>query len=825
MKFNGKNITELLAVNRRNFIKLLVGGAVGTGISPLPWKLLDDTAIFTQNFPWVPVPPEGEFSHVKSLCNLCRGGCGIEVRKAGDRAVKIEGRVDYPVNPGGACPIGMGGIQLLYNEGNRFTGPMKRLGPRGSGKYEEITWDEALDTLTRRISDLRKQARPEALVAVDGNPPHSTLSVLVERLLQAIGTTNYMRIPTSEDTNQIANLLMQGNNGSTGYDLENADYILSFGCGLLEGWGLPGRVLHAWGLWHSDALKDKVTVVQIESRASNSASKADRWLAARPGTESALALGMANVIIKEGLYNSDFIENSSFGFFDWESPDGRKHKGFRSMVLEKYSPATVEQITGVDKKEIVAVARAFARAGAPIAIYGKDKGTLNGSLYGAMAVQALNAIVGNINRPGGVLVQDPLPLNPLPDIQPDPVASQGLGKPRIDRAGKNPFPFSHSLFANLTAAIEGEGTSPVDTLLVFSSNPAYTLPDGGAFRRALERVPFIVSFSPYRDDTAIMADLILPDHTYLEKTEDIPWPGGLPYPLYGLTRPVVDPVYHTRNSGDVIIQLAKKIGGTVGRSFPWKNYEEILKIRAKGLFDYKPGLTSYDNSIPAWKRLKRSGLLYSDYRSFEEMWENIKSGGFWYRPVYAYKDRERPFPTQSGKFEFFSHRIEQAVKGLDLEKTGVRTAGDEICMPHYEPELSGPGKESPPLRMVPYEMINLSCGRVPTPPYLNKTLFDDQLRKDESFAEINPETAAEYHLKNGDRVIIESHKGKVHVRVNLFEGAMPWTVYLPMGLGHWGDDDFFRGKGSNPNEIVDAGRDPLSGYPVWWSTPVKLTKA
>ena len=825
MKFNGKEITELLSVNRRNFIKLIVGGAVGTGLSPLPWKLLDDSSIFTQNFPWVPVPPVGEFSSVKTLCTLCSGGCGIEVRKVGDRAVKIEGRLDYPVNPGGICPVGMGGLQLLYNEGNRFTGPMKRVGSRGSGKFMGITWDEALNTLAERIVELRKQKKTESLVAIDGNPAHSTISIMVERLLHTIGTANYMRIPTSEDTNQMANFLMQGNNAPLCYDLENADYILSFGSGLLEGWGGPGRVINAWGLWRSDALKEKVKVVQIESRASNTASKADKWVAAKPGTETALALGFAYVIIKEGLYHSEFIENNSFGFYDWESPEGKLRKGFRRLVLEKYSPEAVEKITGVEAKEIVTVARAFARAKAPIAISGKGKGTLNGSLYESMAIQALNAIVGNINRSGGILVRDPLPLSPLPDIQFDEIANQGLAKSRLDRAGKDEFPFSHSMFDHLTRRIAGAEQSPVDTMLIFASNPAFTIPDGGAFRRVLEKIPFIVSFSPYHDDTAFMADLILPDHTYLEKTDDVPWPPGLQYPLYGLTQPVVEPIYGTRNSGDVIIQLAKRIGGSVRNSFPWADYEEVLKIRIKGLFDSKAGLTSHDNSIPAWKRIKESGLLRPDYRSFDEMWKRIKAGGLWYRPVHSYKDRYGLFHTPSGKFEFFSNQIKRALDGLDPGKMGIKATGDEICMPHYE-QVHGDGEEkSYPLRMVPYELINLSSGWIPNPPYLNKTLFDDQLLKEDSFAEINPETAADYNLKDGDRVIIESHKGKVHARLNVFEGAMPGIVYMPLGFGHRGYDDFLRGKGSNPNEIVDGGRDPLSGYPLWWSTPVKLFKA
>ena len=187
-----------------------------------------------------------------------------------------------------------------------------------------------------------------------------------------------------------------------------------------------------------------------------------------------------------------------------------------------------------------------------------------------MAIHALNGLVGSINRPGGMFVHEPLPFGALPEIELDTVASAGLGKPRVDRAASNTFPLSHSLFGNLTEAIVKENKS-VDTLLVFSANPAYTLPDGGDFRRTLDKVPFIVSFSPYHDETAYMADLVLPDHTYLEKTDDIVWPTGLQYPLYGLSQPVVEPLYDTKNTGDVIIELSKRIANTSGSAFPWED--------------------------------------------------------------------------------------------------------------------------------------------------------------------------------------------------------------------------------------------------------------
>jgi anaerobic selenocysteine-containing dehydrogenase len=821
-----------MEINRRHFIALLAGGAVGTHITPLPWKLTDDIAIWTQNWSWVPVPPKGQFTHVNSICHLCPGGCGIEVRKVDNRAVKIEGRIDYPVNPGGICPVGMGGLQLLYNESIRYTGPMKRVGPRGSGEFIDITWDEAVELLAGRISGLRDNGTPEALVAVDGNPIQATMSVMIERLLRAVGSPNYMRVASAEETYRMTNLLMQGTEGPMAYDLENADYVLSFGSGLLEGWGAPGRVINAWSLWRGGDAKKKVKIVQIESRASNTASKADQWVAPKPGTEAALALGLAHVIIKNRLYDAEFINAHCFGFHDWSSSYGENHMGFKTMVLEKYSPSQVAEITGLSVKNIVSLAKEFATAKAPIATCGKGKGALPGSLYEFMAVHSLNALVGNINRPGGVLVHDPLPLSPLAQIEEDAIASDGLRNPRIDRAGNMQYPFTQSLINNLTDAILESPNSPVNTLLVFSANPAHTLPDGGRFKRALKRIPFIVSFSPFRDETSYMADLILPDHLYLEKTDDIVWPAGLQYPLYGLSKPVLDPIYSTRHSGEVIIQLAKAIGGAVASAFPWHNYEAVLKERVKGLFDSGAGSLAYDGSLPVWQMQKAGKLPRFEYESFDEMWKKIWSQGLWYKPTHVYKNWKELFNTTTGKFEFFSTRLELAVQDYAegsseawaLKRMEIAARGDSVFMPHYEEATAEVDPAEYPLLMVPYEIINLASGWVPNAPHLNKTIFDDQLRKDESFAEINPTTAQEYGLKEGDRVIIHSPAGKVQVRVNLFEGAMPGVVFLPLGFGHTAYDEFSQGKGVNPNDIILPGKDPLSGHPVWWKTPVQLTK-
>ena len=720
--------------------------------------------------------------------------------------MKIEGRSDYPVNQGAVCPLGMAGLQVLYNEGIRWKAPMKRMGQRGAQKWKEISWDEAINILAARIKGKRDEGNPEKLAAVDGNQSRSTMALLIERLLNSIGSPNYLRIPGEEDTHTMVNFLMQGINGPLAFDLENADFILSFGCGLLDGWGSPGRMLSLWRKWATNEKKHKTHIIQVEPRASNTASKADIWLAPFPGTEAALALGMAHVIIKEKLYSKEFIKNHSFGFYDWFDDKGVEHKGFSSIVVGKYSPENVENITGIKRSIIIEVARKFASANTPIALAGRGKGTFPGSLYEFMSIHALNALAGRVNNKGGTLITDDVPLAPWSDIEYDSVANKGLTKERFDSANTLQYPFTKSLIHKFTEVINGSQNSPVDTLLLYSANPVHTMPDNQSFIKALAKIPFIVSFSPFMDETSMMADLILPDHSHLEKMVDIIQPTGIPYPYYALSQPVVKPLYRTRHSGDVVISLEKKIGGTVAHSFQWADFEEALKERVSELYDSEGSAVS---------------------------WEDIKKSGYWHNPRYSFSKRTDIFKTPSKKFEFFSTEIELALKAYSKGKSfddavlnlGISSKGDEIYMPHYE-EIKSRGEENEyPLRLLPVEFINLATGWIGNPPFLNKTLFDHQIKRDDLFVEVNPKTASCYGLTEGSKVMLQSSKGEVSVRIHLFDGAMPGVIFIPFGLGHTAYDKYLQGKGVNPNEIIDPVDDPLSGQPVWWNTRVKVIKA
>ncbi len=544
-----------MKLSRRCFLSFVVGGAAGTALSPLPWKITDDLSIWSQNWPWTPVPPDGAGTYVASTCTLCPGGCGISVRKIDDRAVKIEGVQGHPINDGGICMLGLSGLQLLYGP-TRVQAPLKRIGQRGEGQWKTITWKEAIGEVADKLGAIRQKGTPEAVACI-APKDRGTVAQLMDRFMAAYGSPNFFRTPSVEDAYEAALHLSQGAVGHTGFDAQNADFILSFGSALLDGYGSPVSMFRA----NSKIVEMNGTVVQVEPRLSNTAAKADQWLPIKPGTEADLALAMANVIISRNAGDRNFLSSRVEGF-----------DAFADMVQRNYSPDAVAAKTGIDAAVIAEVAMKFAQAGKPLAICGRGKGQVPGSLKETLAVHALNTLVGSVNTAGGVSAIAAYDYIDWADVITDATAANGRQTPRIDGAGSAEYPNARYLLHHFADA-----AGSIEALLVGEANPCYALPDTKAVKAAFDKIPFVVSFSSFMDETAMNADLILPNHVYLERYEDVPVTFGASSPTIGLCRPVVDPLYHTQHLGDTMIQLAKAMDGSVAQSFPWPDYMTCLE--------------------------------------------------------------------------------------------------------------------------------------------------------------------------------------------------------------------------------------------------------
>ncbi len=548
-----------MKVDRRSFLSFVVGGAAGTALSPLPWKLTDDSSIWSQNWPWTPVPQDGEYTYANTVCTLCPGGCGISVRKVDDRAVKIDGMAGHPVNDGGICILGVSGLQLLYGP-TRVTSPMKRVGNRGAGEWQAISWDEAIRMLADKLTDIRDAGNPQRVACLT-NTDRGTTARLLDRFLQAYGSPNFFRMPSLDDSLEVAFYRAQGSVATAGFDVENADFILSFGAGIIEGWGSPVRMFRAKSQWKDAGAR----VVQVDSRLSISASKSDSWVAINPGTEMTLALGLAHVIFKEELYRFD-----PFRFEDVSL------NAFQRTVMANYSPEKVAAETGIDPSTVISLARAFARAKRPLALCGRGQGRTPIAVDEAMAVLALNALVGGLGNEGGMVAVPDMDYIQWPELEMDAVASAGQQAGRVDGADTDARCIAHRM---------SKGSYALEVLMVAGANPLFSLPDTAGTKAALAKIPFIVSFSTYMDETAAFADLLLPNHHYLERYEDVPTPVGLPRQMLSLAKPVVTPLYNTRHTGDVVIGLAAAMGAPVADAFPWDDYEACLAETLGDTFD------------------------------------------------------------------------------------------------------------------------------------------------------------------------------------------------------------------------------------------------
>lgn len=754
-----------MKIDRRSFLSLGVGVAAGTALTPLPWKLTDDLSIWSQNWPWTPVPPRGEVNYVPSVSTLCSGGCGVRVRKIDDRGVKVEGLPGYPANPGGLCPTCLSGMQYLYGP-TAVASPMKRTGERGEGKWKAISWEAAVAEVADRLGALRAAGTPEGIACI-ADRDEGTVPALLRRFLTVCGSPNFMWSASYLDGYDLAFRFMHGTDAMPGFDLENADFLLSLGSGVLDGWGSSGRMFRA----HSRLKETGGTFVQVEPRLSNSAMKADRWIPVNPGTEAFLALGMCYVLLEEGLYDTDFVQRYAAGFEDYTDADGEARKGFKTLVLETFSPRFVSRVTGVSSGTIEKLAKDFAAAKTPVAIFGRGQGDIPGSVHEYMSVHALNALAGRINRPGGVWGMMKPDYIRWPEPSLDDTARKGLAAARVDGAGTEKYPFASSLLDRLPGVLNAAKGSPVQALLVHAANPCYALPDTEAARAAFAKIPFIVSFGCHMDETAAMADLVLPNHNHFERWEDVPAPPGLNRPTIGLARPVVAPQNDTRHVGDTIMAVARKMGGSVAGAFPWKNYEECLQ------------------------------------KTLGRQFKTLVAEGYATNKGYAPIPLAEAFKTPEKKFRFISDACRMDESG---GPGPVAAEGDESRFP---------------LLLVPYDSMRLAHGSVADSPFMIKIVEAHVLKGTDGFVEVNTKTAGELGLAEGVLAVLSTPKGEAKVRVHTSQGILPGVVAMPRGLGHTAGSEYLVGKGVNVNSLIGPVEDPISGMDAAWGIRANLVIA
>jgi anaerobic selenocysteine-containing dehydrogenase len=780
----------------------------------------------------------------------------VRVKLVQGKAINIEGNPLYPINRGGICPKGITGLQGLYDP-DRIKGPMKQVGGRGSGRWQRLSWEDAIGEVAAKLRALRERGDAHT-VAILGGQYRGLMHQLLARFAQAYGTPNYLRNTACEEGSAIPNELTQGIHDLFGYDLERTRYVLSFGTSLLEAWWSPVRTALAYAQLRQGGGGARAKIIQVDPRFSMTAAKADEWVPINPGTDAALALGMAQVMLKEGLYDREFLAAHAFGFEDWTDGAGMAHLGFKTVVLRDYGLDRVSQITGVPMKSIIRLAREFSGVKPAVAVAERGASMHSNGIYTRMAIHALNALVGSIDVPGGVVFPHKVPLKALPPLALDEHARQGLAMPRLDgvapltsptsaprQPGEVPalYPLASTLLQRLPEAIAQQQPYPLNALFLYMTNPLFSSPHPARWAQALQKIPFVVSFSPHMDESSTRADLILPDHTYLERWQDDPMLPIASYTVFGLRQPAVKPLYDTLHTGDAVIRLAQALGGSVAQAFPWQDFVAVLRYSVQGIYEAQTGDVVEAFTHESWTALlARRGVRAPSYRSFEELWARLLDKGGWWDPAYRFGEWGRVFRTPSGRFELFSQTLKAILEDAAMSRVKARgeapeaaleavlqalqleARGDTVYLPHYEPPRFEGDADVYPFHLNTYKLMTGAMGRGANQPHLQEIFGLHVGVKWDAWVEINPQTARSLGIADGDWVWVESPVGRVKTRARLFPGAMPHVVNIPFGQGHTAYGRWASGRGVNPNEVTAAGAELLGGLPTWFGTRVRVYK-
>lgn len=777
-------------LTRRDFLRVGVGtGAAGIAAASGIFRrkpVVAETVVTTP----------GEETLVPTVCEMCPAGCGLLVRVVEGRAVKVEGNPLHPLNQGVCCPKGQAALEALYSP-ERLPGPMQQ----ADGEWQRISWDQAIATVAEELGGLRAGGQAHTVAFLHGQL-RGQMRALCQRFMGAYGSPNVISQQSlDEGAARLGLLLTQGINGLPVYDFENAKYLLVFGGSPLEAGRSLMRNLSGIGFMRRGNTS-RGRVVVVDPRLSVTGAESDEWVPIRPGTHGALALGMAHVIIEGGLYDQPFVERFTFGFEDFEDEAGNLHMGFKRLVLEEYPPDRVASITGAPAGTIARLGGEFATSGPAIAMLPTSRGSMNSGngLYTAMAVHALNALVGSIDVPGGVLTQRDLDLAEWPPLPDDPAAEAGRAQERIDGAGTARYPLALSAYQRVADRILADDPYPLSALFLYKANPVFDAPQGRRFAEALRKVPFVVSFSPVLDESTAHADLVLPAATFLEAWGD-DHVEGTGYAGIALRQPVVAPIHDTRHPGDVLLALARALGGPLAQALPWSTYKDVVRFRLAG-------------TDVAWDDLVERGvwsqLVYFHSTPGSQAWGEVVG-------------RDRRAALKDGRFDFFSREI-HAILGS--------AAGDRACLPHFELPVDAGAAAEWPFLLISQELMTQPWGWEGTLPSLQEIYSLNNMGRWGSWVDINPGAAESLGIADGDEVWVESAHDRVKARAHLFEGIWPNAVHLPWGQGHattiaWGRQkaNGAQTPGANACRLMGAGSEPLSGLAATGPTRVRVYRA
>jgi anaerobic selenocysteine-containing dehydrogenase len=853
-----------MIINRRDFLKAsLAAGVIVTLDGPL-FNALAFAAAEGGVKPgtWLP-----------STCQGCTAWCPVEFFVQDGRIAKVRGNQLSKANNGYCCPRGHLMVQQVYDP-DRIKVPMKRTNPeKGRGidpKFVPITWDEALDTVADKMLELRTNKEPEKLLYMRGRYSSTSTELLYGTLPKIYGTPNYYsHSAICAEAEKMGPGYTQGFFGYRDYDLAKTTCLVLWGTDPLSSNRQVPNTINKFG-----DIFDRGSVITIDPRLSTSAAKATEWLPIKPGEDGALAAALAHVIMTEGMWSKEFVGDFKDGVNLFKTGATVDEAAFVekqthgvvkwwNIELKDKTPAWAAKITLIPEEQIVRVARAMGKAGSKTSVWmGPGVAMSPRGTYAAMAVYALNGILGSIETEGGVMQSSGAPVEKFPEIKKpfiDELAEHhGHGK-KIDGRGAKDMPAMMSakpgsgVVTNNVANALLKDPGAIKVFISSWSNFVFSATGAQRWEKAMEKMPFFVHMVTNASEMTQYADIVLPaTFAPAEKLSIVANMANL-HGHISIQQPVIKPLWQTKaEEVEVMWLLAEKLKakGFANLYDYYASFEDpetrkkpanatefaeiAAKISSQKVWNGKEKMKG--DQIAGWEDFKKKGIYNSETYKYKKNWgkDNPETKKF-----------EGKFKTETTKFEFYSETMKKALgehakkhnTSIDdiLKVSGYEAQGELAFVPHYESPKRHGSQAEYPFTFIDYKSrLNREGRSANTPWYQEFKKVDVGDKSWDDVAKINPIDAKKLGIKDGDTIRLTSTTGTIVTKARLWEGVRPGTIAKCYGQGHWAygrvaAKDYAKAKprGGNNNELLVDDYDRLSGATArnGGFTGVKIEKA
>ncbi len=684
---------------------------------------------------------------IKSFCYTCPWQCPTEVFVRDGRIVYQKGNPESPNNIGSRCAKGMASWYVTQDP-DRLTQPLLRVSPKGvkDPEFKAISWDEAYQFIADKLKYIAKEWGPEAVALTCHHDPNT---VFYHHLLKDLyGSPNmYAHTSGCEQDRRSACLTLFGHVFPM-HDFANSKYVML--------WGMNNLGANQ-GLWESRALMDAKAkgcrLVVVDPNFTETAQKADEWVPINPGTDGALALAMAHVIIEEKLHDEGFVNQYCEGF-----------NGYRDHLNSNgYTPEWAEPITGVSADTTRRLAREFATTKPAMAAMFKGSGYYTNGADAGRALYALDAITGQVDKPGNIHLKDWAPLGAPVEIPEDAMGKCDADPLHVAMG----YPLAPDLpNSRLPDAVINGDPYPVKAWFVHATNPVMSDPNRDRVLEMFKNLELAVAMELYMSETALECDIVLPETSFHEQAEvrQGMWIG----PQVILCQPVVEPVGQSKPSYEIVKGIAEKMGW--GQYFTYEKWEDWAEVAMK--------------DVPMTV-------------------DELKEKGFWAGEM-KYDRYKDGMATPSGKIEIFSQAY------VDNGHSGYPIYTDRSVIPDDEYPLQ-----------VTHSKFSMHCNIVTqNNPYLMEVVG-------ENWVEINTVDAAKYGIRDDEMCIVESPKDNITIRAKVVEGLVPGCVSIRHGhgFGHWAMGSTAKGKGAHSNNLMETHTNPITGANCYNECKVRVRPA